>query len=94
MFGEEMGCWCSSVLREDFDIGMCKVIGRIFKSKTISIVRDERRVEFWLDMWYEELPLRDFFPTLFAIVSSKDLENAWEQVGEREHWSLCLSRHF
>lgn len=94
MFGEEMGCWCSSMSREDFDIGMWKVIGRIFKSKTISFVRDERRVEFWLDMWYEELPLRDFFPTLFAIVSSKDLENAWEQVGEREHWSLCLSRHF
>ena len=38
------------------------------------VVDNGRRVRFWLDKWCGYLPLRDAFPSLFAITASKE---AW-----------------
>ena len=31
-------------------------------------------MKFWKDRWYQDVPLRDVFPNIFFIASSKD---AW-----------------
>ena len=43
-------------------------------------VGNEKRVKFWRDSWYEDVPLRVAFPTLFSIATSKEtwVEEVWD----------------
>ena len=36
------------------------------------VVSNGRRVRFWQDRWCRDEPLRDAFPSLFAIAASKE----------------------
>ena len=45
-----------------------------FKDKISFKVGSGNRVKFWKDKWCEDMPLRDSFPDLYSITSSKD---AW-----------------
>ena len=37
-------------------------------------------MKFWKDKWCGDMPLRDFFPNLYSIGSSKDawVSNVWD----------------
>lgn len=54
-FREEVGGWCSNVLREGFGKGLWKEIRnkwKVFKSRVYFIREDEKRVvKFWSDRW-------------------------------------------
>lgn len=57
-FGEEMGGWCTRMLRKGHEICFWKAIRRqweVFKSKVCFIVENGRRVKFWLDKWCGEV---------------------------------------
>lgn len=48
-------------------------------SRVAFLVRNGRRVRFWLDKWCGDKSLRVFVPSLFALATSKDayLEEVW-----------------
>ncbi|RVW99586.1 hypothetical protein CK203_021359 [Vitis vinifera] len=57
----------------------------MFNSKASFAVGSRSRVKFWKDRWYNEEPLCETFPSLFALSDSKEAWVAylWEQRGER-----------
>ncbi|RVW48074.1 Cell division protein FtsZ-like 2-2, chloroplastic [Vitis vinifera] len=59
-------------------------------------VDNGRRVKFWHDVWCDDMPLKDSFPSLFTFAIAKE---AWvDEVREVEEgmvtWSPCFSRNF
>ena len=57
-------------------MGLWKAIRRgwdAFKSKISYFVGNERRVIFSKDIWYEDIPLRTSFPSLFTMPSQRML---------------------
>ena len=75
--GEEQGGWCSQEVREWYGVGLWKEIRKdwhLISSRLSFVVGNERRVKFWKDKWCGVIPLCDSFPTLFALVVSKE---AW-----------------
>ena len=54
-----------------------------------------RRVKFWIDRWYVEEPLCNPFPSLYALVLSREVwvVDLWEDLGGGGLWSLHFSRH-
>ena len=46
----------------------------MFKERTGFRIGVDNRVKFWIDKWCGDTCLRDSFPTLYSIASSKD---AW-----------------
>ena len=48
------------------------------------ILGDEGRIRFWEDKWCGENPLRELFPTLYALADSKGamMEEVWETMKE------------
>ena len=54
-----------------------------------------RRVKFWHDVWCNDMPLKDSFPSLFAFAIAK---KAWVEDVRVERgmvtWNLCFSRNF
>ena len=43
----------------------------IFKAKIRFEVGNKRRIEFWHDVWCDDIPLKDSFPSLFTFAASK-----------------------
>ena len=73
--------------RRIWSVGMCKAIRNEWKgikSRSCFTIGNERRVEFWKDLWCNDLPLKNVFLNLFYIASNKDgwVVKAWGQVGE------------
>ena len=59
-------------------------------------VGDGRRVRFWKDIWCGNNSLREAFPSLFALVNSKDawVADCWDYLGEEGGWNPRFSRSF
>lgn len=71
------GGWYTKEVKERYEMGAWKAIRNgqdAFKDKTSFKVSSENKMKFWKDKWYRDMPLRDSFPNLFSIASSKD---AW-----------------
>ncbi|RVX13749.1 hypothetical protein CK203_010391 [Vitis vinifera] len=84
-FGDEPGGWCSLVGKKGYGVGLWKALRggwEAFKARTIFIVGNRRRTKFWLDVLYEDAPLKDSFPFLFSFASNK---KAWVGLLRRLH---------
>ena len=59
---------------------------------------NERRVRFWKDKWCGDSPLCMPFPSLFALVDSKEVwvVDIWDSSTQRGRggWNPCFSRPF
>ncbi|RVW89949.1 Transposon TX1 uncharacterized 149 kDa protein [Vitis vinifera] len=57
---------------------------------------DGRRVKFWKDIWYGNIPLSEAFPSLFAFAVSQDawVADCWDSMGDAGGWHPCFSRSF
>ncbi|RVW56842.1 hypothetical protein CK203_078530 [Vitis vinifera] len=67
-FGEESGGWTSRVLREGYGVGFGKPsrnIGRFLIAKFAFIIRNERRIKFWLHKWCGDNSLKESSPPYF-----------------------------
>ena len=98
-FGEEEGGWGTREVREGFGVGFWKEIrkeGSLLQNKVVFSVRDGRRVRFWKDEWCGNNALCDSFPSLYALVASKEawLVELWDSSREEGVWSLRYSRPF
>ena len=85
-YGQVEGDWCSKVVRKWHGVGVWKAIrGRweMFKTRTGFIVGFGNGVKFWKDKWCEDSSLREFFPKLYSIASSKDVwvNDLWDDGG-------------
>ena len=62
----------------------------MFNSKASFAVGSRSRVKFWKDRWYNEEPLCETFPSLFALSDSKEAWVAylWEQRGKGGSWNI------
>ena len=60
------------------------------------VVGNDLRVKFCRDVWCGDLPLWDSYPSLFALVSSKDtwVGECWSNPGEGEGWNPLFTRPF
>ena len=67
----------------------------MLKNITFS-VGDGRRVRFWKNKWCGNNTLHDSFPSLFALVVSKDawVVDCWDSLGEEGGWNPRFSRSF
>jgi hypothetical protein len=69
------GGWCTKVVKGPYRVGVWKHIRRGFEifSRFISFrVEDGSHIRFWHNNWYRNQPLKEAFPKLFQIVSSKE----------------------
>ena len=90
-FGEELGGWCSWEGREGHVVGLWKLIRKVwgtFKVKTRFEEDNGRIVKFWHDVWCNDMPLKDSFPSLFTFAIAKEAE------GTMVTWNPCFSRNF
>ena len=74
-YGEERGGWCSREVRDGYSVGLSKAIRKewhIVDSRLAFVVDNGQRMKFWKDKWCGALPSCDSFPTLFALIVSKD----------------------
>lgn len=85
--------WCSKEGREGYGVGVQKAIRssqEALKEKTGFKVGSTNRMKFRIDKWCGDTILRDLFPTLYSIVSSK---YAWmKEVWDSDSWSLRFVR--
>ena len=85
-FGEEEGGWSSREVRESYGVGLWKEIrkeGALMQNKVAFVVGNGRRVKFWKDLWWGNVPLCNSFPSLYAFASSKEawVEEFWDTSG-------------
>ena len=98
-FGKELEGWCSQERREGHGVGLWKSIRKVwgtFKAKIRFEVDNGRRVKFWHDVWCDDMPLKDFFPSLFTFAIAKEawVDEVWEVEEGMVTWSPCFSRNF
>ena len=82
-----------------YGVGLWKSIRKgwgNFKSKTRFEVGHERRINFWHNVWCNDIPLKESFPLLSTLATFKE---AWvydvqEVKGGMVTWNLCFLRHF
>ena len=92
-FEEEERGYRLGVLREPYGVRVRRAIGKqwdMFNSKASFAVGSRSRVKFWKDRWYNEEPLCETFPSLFALSDSKEAWVAylWEQRGKGGSWNI------
>ena len=60
------------------------------------VVGNGRRVSVWRDRWCEDEPLRDAFPSSFAIATSKEawVEKVWDGSIDEGCWASRFIRPF
>ncbi|KAL6324547.1 hypothetical protein AAG906_013359 [Vitis piasezkii] len=60
----------------------------MLKEKTSFKVRPDNRMKFWTNKWCRDRALRDLFPTLYSITSSKDawMEDVWDSGSWTQVW--------
>ena len=85
-FGEDLGGWCSCMVRRSFGIGVWKEIRKewvSFFSNTLCSLGNGRRARFWKNIWCGEEPLFVAFPSVFAMAEDKEARVAdmWESFG-------------
>ena len=90
---------CSSDLREGYGVGFWKEIrkeGSLLLKNITFFVGDDRRVKFWKEIWCGNNTLCETFPSLFALVNSKDawVVDCWDYLGEEGWWNPRFSRSF
>ena len=96
----ERGGWSTCEAREAYGVGLWKAIrklGCLVTPRFDFVVGDGRKVSFWKDKWCRTTPLRESFPSLFALTTSKEawVNEVWTAFGERGgSWSPCFSRPF
>ncbi|RVW38066.1 putative ribonuclease H protein [Vitis vinifera] len=96
---EEEGGWSSREVRESYGVGFWKEIrkeGALMQNKVAFLVGNGRRVKFWKDIWWGNLPLCNSFPSLYAFASSKEawVEEFWDTSGVEGAWCPRFSRPF
>ena len=66
------------------------------KSKFVFSIGDGRRVRFWEDRWCGDEALSLSFPSLYALVTSKEawVVEVWDASGEEGGWNPRFSRPF
>ena len=75
-FGKEGGGWNSREVREGYGVGFWKEIrkeGSLLLKNASFVVGDDRRVRFWKDIWCGNSPIREAFPSLYALAVSQDV---------------------
>ena len=98
-FGVERGGWSTREVREVYEVGLWKEIrkeGSLMFKKIAFLLGDGRRVRFWKDNWCRNKTLCDFFPSLYALVDSKDawVADCWDSLGEEGGWNPRFSKSF
>ena len=80
-------CWLVEVYKKGWGT---------FKAKTRFEVDNGRRVKFWHDVWCDDMPLKDSFPSLFTFAIAKEawVDEVWEVEEGMVTWSPCFSRNF
>ena len=62
-------------MREGYGVGLWKKIrkeGDLFSNRIVFLVSDARRVRFWKDKWCRDVALCVSFPSMYALVISKE----------------------
>ena len=82
-YGQEDEGWCTNGVRERHGVGVWKAIKNGWEDLKVRMrfkVGSGNRVKFWKDRWCGDVPLRDAFPDLFSIASSKDarVADSWD----------------
>ena len=70
-----------------FEVGVLEGIrmeGSLLQNKIVFSIGDGRKVRFWKDKWYGNDVLYDSFPSMYALVASKEawLVELWDSMGE------------
>ncbi|RVW75087.1 hypothetical protein CK203_057898 [Vitis vinifera] len=73
-----------------------QVISRKYEVEEGGARRDGRRVRFWEDRWCGDEALSHSFPSLYALVTSKEawVVEVWDATGEDGGWNPRFSRRF
>ncbi|RVW39723.1 LINE-1 reverse transcriptase-like [Vitis vinifera] len=99
-YGEEKGGWRSCEIREAYGVGLWKAINKVGQFVTPFFgyeVGDGKNVRFWKDKWCGTSPLREAFPSLFSIATSKEawVNEVWTAEGDRRgSWTPTFNRPF
>ncbi|RVW85990.1 hypothetical protein CK203_041488 [Vitis vinifera] len=75
-YGEGCG-WCSQEVRKGYGVGFWKILSKdwdLMSSRISFLAGNGQKVKFWKDKWFGTAPLCSSFPSLFALVVSKE---AW-----------------
>ena len=66
------------------------------KNNFVFSIGDGRRVRFWEDRWCGDEALSHSFPSLYALVTSKEawVVEVWDATGEDGGWNPRFSRRF
>ncbi|RVW75414.1 putative ribonuclease H protein [Vitis vinifera] len=89
--------WRFANERENF--GGMSLVGSSGRKKGVGVLKKLGRVmevKFWKDIWWGNFALCNYFPSLYAIASSKEawVEEFWDTSGEEGVWSPRFSRPF
>ena len=92
-YGQVEGGSCSKVVRKGHGVGVWKAIRgkwEMFKTRTGFTIGFGNMVKFWKNRWCRDSSLRESFPELYSITSSKDawVSDLWEDGG----WSPRFMR--
>ena len=107
-FGVEVGGWVFQGVRDCFGVGLWKDIskeGSLIPKNIGFLERNGGRVKFWRDIWINGCALHDIFPSLFALVGSKEAwvaelldssggEGGWNPLTPFNNWEVDLVGHF
>ena len=82
-----------------FEVGVLEGIrmeGSLLQNKIVFSIGDGRKLRFWKDKWYGNDVLYDSFPSMYALVASKEawLVELWDSMGEEGSWNPKFSRPF
>ena len=86
-------------VREGYGVGLWKEIRKewpFMKNNFVFSIGDGRRVRFWEDGWCGDEALSHSFPSLYALVTSKEawVAEVWDATGEDRGWNPRFSRRF
>ena len=97
-YGEEQG-ECTKEVRDGYGVGWWKAIRKewhLVSSRFSFMVGNGWRVRFWKDKWCGSSPFCDSFPSLFALVVSKNawVNDVWSSTNGEGSWNLHFCRPF
>ncbi|RVW92939.1 Transposon TX1 uncharacterized 149 kDa protein [Vitis vinifera] len=99
-YGEEIGGWRSSEIREAYGVGLWKAINKVGQLVTPFFgfeVGDGKNVRFWKDKWCGTNPLCEAFPSLFSLATSKEawVNEVWTAERDRRgSWTPTFNKSF
>lgn len=83
--GIEEGGWFTRNLRATNGIGLQKVINKELKNECMFELGNGGKIRFWEDIWCEDIPLCETFPSLYTLGGTEGatVAEVWEDLRER-----------